>query len=149
MLARAGRIATILSLAAGIAFGTGQAASAQTLTLNQVTIQGGLLVVTGTVGLGDIRVTLDGVFTTTSGADGGFAFGEVYLPHDCIIRVRAYFDPPAYEAVDAVVSLCGTAGPEGPQGPQGQMGFDGLQGPDGPQGPAGPQGNPGICFCEA
>ena len=66
MRTRVGRVAAVVGLSLGIAFSSGHTANAQAIILNKVTIQGGLLVVTGNVGVGNILVTLEGIFSTTS-----------------------------------------------------------------------------------
>ena len=108
------------------------------ISVEKATIEGGLLVVEGSVGAPGIVVRLDLRFETTSDANGHFVFAVVYHPDDCVVSIRADLDPVA--RLDAVVGQCGVAGPPGETGPVGPAGPRGIPGPRGPMGPPGPPG---------
>ncbi len=143
MRLRLGRFVAALAISLGVSAAISGPASAQSVTIDQAIIDNGYLIVTGNVGVGNVGVSMDFSFHTTSSASGAFSFQLVYLPSDCIVRIRA----PGVEARDVVIAMCGPVGPQGPKGDPGDDGIDGLdgpQGPQGPQGPAGPQGPQGI-----
>lgn len=94
----------------------------------------GDLVVMGSIDVPDAEVTLDGLFTETTDADGRFTFRLAYHPATCIVNLRARAMRRA-----VVIGNCGQMGPAGELGPRG---LEGERGSAGPAGPPGPPGEP-------
>jgi hypothetical protein len=99
----------------------------------------GDLVVMGSVEVPDAEVTMDGLFTATTDANGRFLFRVPYHPATCIVDLQAR----AWRRA-VVVGNCGQSGPRGEQGPRGIEGERGAVGPAGSPGPPGPPGEPGY-----
>jgi hypothetical protein len=81
-------------------------AYAQNMTLGDVKVANGRLVVTGTSARPNSTIKLDGQFTAKSNAAKGFSFNLLYHPNDCIVELTEGSAAP----VHAIVADCGTRG---------------------------------------
>lgn len=81
-------------------------ADAASLVIEDATIEGGALIVTGKAPQPSQTITLDGRFTQTSSGQRNFKFSLVdYRPSDCIVRISA-----GKADATAVVANCGPQG---------------------------------------
>jgi hypothetical protein len=113
------------------------AAKRERLTLKDVKIEGGALIVTGSTGLPLRRVTIlnapEPRIAVTSDRKGEFTIRRTdFRPDDCRLTVGVVSGTQS-----ALVANCGPKGNAG-------VGSSGPVGPVGPQGPAGPTGPSGV-----
>jgi Collagen triple helix repeat (20 copies) len=147
---------------------TTQAALQNGITLTEVAVEGGRLVVSGSTSAPNTLVTLYAISasdpsklellgTITSGANKAFKFVGLVVPKSCYLKLRvaagddtaavAGCGPQGLQGPQGATGPSGPAGPQGVAGPQGPAGATGPQGPAGPQGPqgaTGPAGLPGL-----
>ncbi|MCT8973387.1 hypothetical protein [Microbaculum marinisediminis] len=106
------------------------AAARNKLVVFDAAIAGGKLMVRGVASEPGQLVRLDGRYRTRSDERQYFEFAHVYLPDDCIVRLRA-----GNRRARAVVQNCG---------PRGRKGRPGARGAAGGPGPAGASGIAGT-----
>ncbi|WP_436643381.1 hypothetical protein [Microbaculum sp. FT89] len=111
----------------------GAAATASKLIVLDAAIAGGKLIVRGVTPEPGQPVRLDGRYRTRSDDRQYFEFAHVYLPGDCIVKLRA-----GNRRARAVVQYCG------PRGRKGRSGARGAAGEPGPRGASGIAGTYGF-----
>ncbi len=125
------------------------AAKKEKLTLKDVKIEGGALIVTGSTGLPLRRVTIlnspEPRIAVTSDRKGLFTIRRTdFRPDDCRLTIGVVSGTQTALVANCgprgVAGLAGQTGPLGPVGPQGRAGADGKNGDTGGVGPAGPSG---------
>jgi hypothetical protein len=125
------------------------ASKRERLTLKDVKIEGGALIVSGSTGLPSRRVTIlnapEPRIAVTSDRKGDFTIRRTdFRPDDCRLTIGVVSGTQT-----ALIANCGprgsagVAGPAGPKGDPGPSGSQGIQGPAGVQGIAGPEGTKG------
>jgi hypothetical protein len=129
------------------------AAKREKLTLKDVKIEGGALIVTGSTGLPSRRVTIlnapEPRIAVTSDRKGEFTIRRTdFRPDDCRLQIGLVSG-----VQTALVANCGpkgntgasgAAGPQGGAGPQAAAGPAGPKGDDGKDGAIGPVGPSGV-----
>jgi hypothetical protein len=109
------------------------------ITLGELAIRSGRLVIQGETKPAGVLVTLDKRFKVRSDANGCFHLSLSYHPTTCTIALST-----ARGTDKAVVAGCGPDGPTGLRGPAGPAGATGSAGAKGDAGPTGPKGVTGA-----
>jgi hypothetical protein len=141
-------LALLLGMFAGSApAADGPIAATTGLSVSQVEITAGKLVIAGEATPRSlVRIRGSGL-ATRAGARGAFRFNVDYRTLNCRVTLET-----SSAVLQVLIGNCGPAGPRGPVGPSGAAGPSGpagAQGPKGdtgatgPVGPAGSQGDPG------